>query len=735
MAQGKQIVQYQSFVAGLITEATELTFPPNASFDEDNCVLFPQGNRKRRRGFEFEPAYVLSTAVVQDADLVDFPITTFNWKAVGGDGDLDLLVVQLGDTLYYYDQSADSLSVGIKTFTTTLTSGVHRISASVGRGALFVVAPDIEPFYVSYDVDTDDITETEVGIRIRDLDGVDDGLAIDEEETPTLSTDHHYNLLNQGWYITPDGYDPITAYETAASAYPANNLQWTAAKTPGGAIDATVLRRLVIGTTSAPRGHFILDPFNKDRDAASGLTGITGDPVTIAERPHAVSFYAGRACYGMQSQIYISEVLKDDLSNAGKCYQDADPTSEEISDLVDSDGMIIKIPEAGEIYALETVTSGLMIFANNGVWQIAGSANGGFKATDFTVTKITSAGILSRHGMVVVEGTVYWLSATGIFSIKIDPVAGYPQAVSITDNTIKTLYLNIEGVNRTNMIGSYDMASKRIAWLYKDDTSASDNPSPFYYNRVLYFDIVLNAFYTWSITDLFGTTPWVAGLITSQTLIPLDNNKSVLITNGDTVLNDAGDEVIAGSGLSQGTLTRFLTIVPDQAAVGDNNITFSVATNSSFTDWENYDIIEYGGEGWSYDSYLLTGFDLQGDSVRYKQVPYIITHCKRTETAYELDGTNVVFDFPSSLRLQARWDWHDSGSGGKWSSTQQIYRNRRNYVPDETTLEYDPGNRLVSARSRLRGRGRALQLKFSSEEGKDFDLLGWGIVYTGNTEV
>ena len=47
MAQGAEKL-YKSFIQGLVTEASPLTFPENASIDEDNFVLNRDGSRSRR---------------------------------------------------------------------------------------------------------------------------------------------------------------------------------------------------------------------------------------------------------------------------------------------------------------------------------------------------------------------------------------------------------------------------------------------------------------------------------------------------------------------------------------------------------------------------------------------------------------------------------------------------------------------------------------------------------------
>jgi hypothetical protein len=209
----------------------------------------------------------------------------------------------------------------------------------------------------------------------------------------------------------------------------------------------------------------------------------------------------------------------------------------------------------------------------------------------------------------------------------------------------------------------------------------------------------------------------------------------------DAVPVVADDEPVIISGttaVSNDTFIKYLIIFP--VDVGVYKITFGEFTNTSFTDYESYAIIEaepIKEAGAPFESYLETGFEIADDIVRFKQAPYLVSHLKRTETGYiisEDPETPPEWIKPSSCFVQARWEWSDSAASGRWSSRQQVYRIRASKVPEESTTEYDPGNAVVTSRSRLRGYGRALQLRFESEEGKDFDLLGWGVVFTGNSD-
>lgn len=50
MARQQAQAEINNFVGGLVTEASPLTFPENASLDEKNFVLNRDGSRRRRLG-------------------------------------------------------------------------------------------------------------------------------------------------------------------------------------------------------------------------------------------------------------------------------------------------------------------------------------------------------------------------------------------------------------------------------------------------------------------------------------------------------------------------------------------------------------------------------------------------------------------------------------------------------------------------------------------------------------
>lgn len=202
MAEAKTNKLYRSFVRGLMTEASPLTYPEDTSWDELNTVPTRKGNRTRRFGINYSDDNVAAmTQEETDAQ------QEFMWRAAAADIGNTFLVVQNGNILSFYDRAQSAFAANKKTFYISLDAykrpGVDSMRRSPcrfasGKGFLFVVNKDMEPIIVTYNPDTDTIQSNKITISARDFEGLFDGLSNDAEPT-TLSTEHFYNLLNQGW--------------------------------------------------------------------------------------------------------------------------------------------------------------------------------------------------------------------------------------------------------------------------------------------------------------------------------------------------------------------------------------------------------------------------------------------------------------------------------------------------------------------------------------------------------
>lgn len=219
MARAEQPKLYRSFVKGLITEASYLTYPEDASVDELNTTPSRKGNRTRRFGIDYEDNFLLKALGANP----ESRINEFIWKAATSNSANNFLCLQLGSVIRFFSLESVPISDSMKSFSIDLTTyaspgaTLSNISLSdcefaSGKGYLFIVNPNIDPISVEYNATLDTITVTKILIQIRDFEGLNDNLANDEEPS-SLSKEHKYNLMNQGWvtpgrYTVPGGVSP-----------------------------------------------------------------------------------------------------------------------------------------------------------------------------------------------------------------------------------------------------------------------------------------------------------------------------------------------------------------------------------------------------------------------------------------------------------------------------------------------------------------------------------------------
>ena len=742
MPRNQSLKVYNTFVAGLVTESTPLTFPENAVLGSDNCVFDKKGDIRRRLGLDYEASAALTSLTIPEATWETQAVGSWVWEEVGGDGTLHFLVVQVDATLHFYDLSTQPLSSNKKTFTVDLSSfaapsatdvGTELIDVAFGKGYLFIVSNKLKPFYINYTAGTDSIVNTEIGILVRDFDGVEDSLDIDEEPA-SLSNEHNYNLKNQGWLSSGGSVaDPTATYFTSQSKYPGNNKQWWVAKNASDNFDPAELTKIFFGNTRAPRGHYILDPFNKDRTTISGVGSLTAE--TVDTRPEAVAFFAGRAFYGgptatkLAGTVYFSQIIEAD-NNIGRCYQEADPTSEEISDLIDTDGGVIVIPQAGNILSMKVTGESLLVFAVNGVWAISGSGTG-FSPTDYTVTNIGDAGLLGKRSIVDVEGTPLWWSERGIFSIGRNEVTDRIEAKSLSEATIQTYYdTTIPNLSKSYTQGSYDPVSKKVTWLW--NAAGNSGSYQYKYDKALVFDTNIGGFYTFSFGTLASNSPYAFGVFVLPTVSKTSQTNTVIQSStGNTVIEtSSGNNVTADVEVlrSSTNTTAYIIAKPDGTV---SEFTFGQLNDDTFNDWVTVD-----GTGVDAPSYFETGYLLEGNVTNARQAPHIMVYCKRTETGYQSDGNggfNVLN--PSSCYMQARWDFSDNSNSGKFSTRQQVYRLLKSYDPTPTATDFNSGYPVTVTRNKVRGSGKALHLYFDSKQGYDFDVYGWAVHFSDNARM
>ena len=805
MPQQRLNKNYYNFSRGFNSDASPIEFPEGFTIDEQNFLLDINGSRRRRGGLALED----DGTVLSISKALGHVARTHKWSNVAGDPSINLHVLQLGTSLYFFDDGVANPSANQRGFSVDLTArkvgtstdaevATSYVDIAYGRGHLFVVGKHVEPFRVEYTAADSAITISQIAIRERDFEGIEDGVTNVAQPVAT-TTAHTYNLYNRGW---PKDY--LTTFRTGQSKEPSKNMiPWMGQRriTTASVAEqdwtkefshAKLVEELFQDAT-APTGHFLRNPFNTatvslpdssttytivdwdisgtsggtqtvtvETSAAHGLVAtnsaeISGqvgyyfngsyyfDPFGGGEfngyfsfngtqtvvaapttttftftvtfpsdfvswvsqyaaygsvstdlvpnpggyvspyRPTSTSFFAGRVWYAgtpyskVANKVFFSQVIESD-AQYGKCYQVADPTQQEFNELVDTDGGVIVIPEMAQVERLLPVGSFLLVFAQNGIWQVGPGASGYFTATSYSVRKIIEIGCTSSASVVVAEGVPHFWASSGIYRITQDANSGFLVAENLTQARLNSFYGSIDIEDKRLSQAVYDDLSKRIYWLYTANAALVD----YNYDYALVYDLRLDAFV--KLAFVSDTTGYV----------------STALSIKDTASVEGKVKFVAVTGT--GTSITFCDM-------------------SDYTAFEDFGISEP-------EAYIITGHEVLGDASKFRYANYVHVYMYKTETGFDVDYNPIR---ESEIQMQARWDWSDNSVAGKWGESQQVYRHRRQYVPSSTADTFADGQPVLVTKNKVRGRGRSLALKFTAGTGKDAWLIGWQIEFLANS--
>lgn len=272
MARAGFTKEVNTFVKGLITEASLIAFPENASVVDENLVLNLDGSRQRRFGLDFESDGQGVQIPYTDEALQNVAISLHEWYNVDDDPNIGLVVVQVGKYLLFFDAFSEATSASVKNSNSVLElddiEENFAIETTNMDGSLVVVTGSKFINILEYDKDTDTVTQSARNIKIRDKFGIDDGLETDQRPS-SLSDEHKYNLLNQGWTIAK-----INSFYSSQGVYPSNADVTFLGRDSNNDFDPAELVKVDIQGTPAPKGKFIIDPF--DRGASRETAVNTG---------------------------------------------------------------------------------------------------------------------------------------------------------------------------------------------------------------------------------------------------------------------------------------------------------------------------------------------------------------------------------------------------------------------------------------------------------------------------
>jgi len=428
--------------------------------------------------------------------------------------------------------------------------------------------------------------------------------------------------------------------------------------------------------------------------------------------PETTAFYAGRAWYSgidgvlTADSVYFSQILTS-KQKAGLCYQQSDPTSESISDVLDTDGGQLTITGLGKVIAMRELSSSLLLFTSTGVWELDGGNNKIFTATDYSVRKLLNVPCLSRNAIVTVESSIMFFAEDGIYKIEEDTSTLFSsalRAVSLSDDKIKNYYAAIQTACLKDAVGVYDYKKKQVMWFFNGNNDCAK-----VLNRVLVYNVLLEAFTTYKL-----------GVDIKYTISVSDVSSSV-------------------------PTIKMIYI--------DSFSRYSIVEFNKARDFSDL------GES-EEESYLISAFNTMLDPGTNKNARQVILHFLRTEEYFEVaDDDSLQVVNPSACKTRVAWNWVTSVDSKKWGREFQGYRYRQLFIPtipsgtwilfdglwtDDNVWEddavwvdvpvqednFNTAQDVITTKTKLRGTGRSLSMQFRSEPGYNMILLGWSIPVT-----
>ena len=356
--------------------------------------------------------------------------------------------------------------------------------------------------------------------------------------------------------------------------------------------------------------------FTNDQDSGDYFSK-QGDSSRIID----VAYMSGKYFYLCKDSVLFSQTVKEDGTGFDLCYQNADPTSTEVSDVVTTDGGYVKFNTMGRGMALKTFNRGVLVFGRDVVYGLISPIEGKFTATDYDILELSRAGLIGSESVVSTTQQVYYWSPTGIYTIGVNLETGstiFAQSISL--NTIQTFYNNLPIYSKEHCKGVYDYTTNRIYWYYPTDEEHLNN-----LDGCLVYDITYNCFMPQQISqDILYNTGFLEHLMLDVADVSqsYEIEPTYYLRAGGVRVSAGGDKVLVSDETST-DYHRWTSIQHLVAKRVDNTYKFSIGdfNDREFHDWEFQD----------YKSYVVSRPITLGDTYFNKQTPIMQTLFKRTE--------------------------------------------------------------------------------------------------------
>lgn len=290
---------------GLVTEQNIGQYEAEAAIDADNVEFLKDGVVRRRLGFETESGATAITTMTE-ALRSNAAYSTFLWEGINGIPELNIRLIQIGDTIKLLD---DSYPVGKATLFATInlldySSGSGDAVESepcqyaAGAGVLIVVARGIEPIRVTVVNKTNPpqvvVQQQFVFIRWDRLEGEH---SASDQGNPNLTAGIEFDMHNSGWPFRADcanerdgntavilRTDPVIYFKSRMGFWPKPSFMFAALRlrhavepAPLGTFSPWEIDKINFGNTIPPLGHYITPAWDFDSRALMqvGIGGLS----------------------------------------------------------------------------------------------------------------------------------------------------------------------------------------------------------------------------------------------------------------------------------------------------------------------------------------------------------------------------------------------------------------------------------------------------------------------------
>lgn len=776
MAQNTATALMNSFVGGLKTEFTGLNFPENACTSADNCVFSIIGEVNRRGGFNFETNSQLNILSTPN----EVAQSTYKWNNVGGDGFTQIVVQQVGSTLYFYRSSTATAASPLSTQKLASTVNIASFLATNatlpfdpsiectfadGNGYLFVFNTQCDPFSVTYNNGV--LTAAIINIQVRDFAGLNDGLALNIRP-PTLSPEHNYNLVNQGW---GGGWSGTSVTSNTIGT---------------GSFTFQTQAGLPIGVGSTVTATTAGVPFEPFGTITGTVTSYSGTTLIFTETANTGSgtinswkITAGSSTFADTISAWFN-VLKNYPANSDVWwyYRNTNVTSS-------NPNGVFQPSLANTGYILPTnsqAPQGAVIFNPFIQDRVAGSGVPGLTLTSTSVRPTSGTFYAGRVWYTGVnasfqptgDASFYTWTETVYFSTTIQTAADFGQCYQVNDPTSSTLFNLLPTDGGTIVIqGSgpiyklfpvqngllvfaangiwYITGGQAVGFAANEYTvnkiSGVQSIGYHSYVNVLGWPIFWNAEGIYQIKPDQGNTPYGQGGYTVENLtlgtilsfykdIPLS---SKLYARGDydpinytiqwiyknTPETDITSRYQFDSALNINTykgpfFPYSFTISPSSPYISSIlYVNYPGEVNEPDPSFE-YLTVYHGFFTFSQENDFTTYTDWAASGTGVDYTSSFTTGYMLGDKAQKLWQPMYVWIYSENMEqnayiLQGVWDYASGTTSGKISTRQVVNNNLPNF------------NR-VFRRHKIRGHGIIFQLQITSVSGKPFDFMGWSIL-------